>query len=150
MLRTPWPFRHVELLDADGQPLSPMERDKFDQFGRKRKGLPPPKPRIGGHNPMREGGPRDKGKAGGRGTDERREWIGDEIDVEAIQAESDAELQADIERDDAGPGVQAIRHVVPLDLPNAVGPETHVYASTAVHLYMRKRPAGGDEAGQGV
>ena len=29
---------------------------------------------------------------------------------------------------------------VDLTLDNAVGPETHVYGSTAVHLYMRKKP----------
>lgn len=34
---------------------------------------------------------------------------------------------------------------VDIEFPNAVGPETHVYGSTAVHLYMRKKP---DDTGE--
>lgn len=38
-------------------------------------------------------------------------------------------------------GAHAGKYVgVDLEFPNAVGPETHVYGSTAVHLYMRKKP----------
>lgn len=38
---------------------------------------------------------------------------------------------------EAGPNV--VKMAPDLGLPNAAGPETHVYASTAVHLYMKKR-----------
>jgi 16S rRNA (guanine966-N2)-methyltransferase len=41
VLRTPWPFRHVEILDEDGKPVSNSERNKFDQYGRPRTDLPP-------------------------------------------------------------------------------------------------------------
>ena len=34
---------------------------------------------------------------------------------------------------------EIVRVPADLSLPNAVGPETHVYHSTALHLYMRKR-----------
>jgi hypothetical protein len=35
-----------------------------------------------------------------------------------------------------------VEYVKPeLAFPNAEGPETHVYHSTAVHLYMRKKGA---------
>lgn len=33
---------------------------------------------------------------------------------------------------------------VDLTLDNAEGPETHAYGSTAIHLYMRKKPDGGE------
>lgn len=37
------------------------------------------------------------------------------------------------------PASPAVQHIAgDLALANAIGPETHVYASTAVHLYMRK------------
>lgn len=50
-------------------------------------------------------------------------------------------------RDGGGPGGASAEggapgvkfHMVDLALAGAVGPETHVYGSTAVHLYMRKR-----------
>lgn len=38
-----------------------------------------------------------------------------------------------------GPGAEPIRVDVDLTIDGAVGPETHRYATTAVHLYMKRR-----------
>lgn len=54
----------------------------------------------------------------------------------AADAPDDAHADED-HADHAGPNVTY--HQVDLAMAGAVGPETHVYASTAVHLYMRQR-----------
>lgn len=38
---------------------------------------------------------------------------------------------------------------VPLEIPGALGPETHDYRSTAIHLYMRDPAAADHQAGEG-
>lgn len=53
---------------------------------------------------------------------------------------SDDELDA-IEAEFMGGTPSGKYEDVDLVFENAVGPETHVYGSTAVHLYMRKKPA---------
>ncbi len=44
----------------------------------------------------------------------------------------------DVEPDE-DPDKPGIRHPVPLDVPGAIGPETHEYGSMALHWYMRER-----------
>lgn len=122
ILRTPLPFRHVEVLDLDGKPVSANERLKFDEFGRPRTGIPFGKKKFV---------PREEPE---------REWSGGDLDAEAIQAESDDETRAqEREERELGMKYKLDRHEVDLKLEGAIGPETHEYASQAVHLYMRAR-----------
>jgi 16S rRNA G966 N2-methylase RsmD len=96
----------------------------------------------------------------GRGRDKRRErlgrklreqeWVLDEIDVDEIQARTaadEAELIGSERASLSGAAGQPARSRTPADLsiPGALGPETHSYGSTAVHLYMRARGADGQE-----
>ncbi len=131
VLRTPWPFRHVAVLDDSGRPLAGPERARFDAYGRPR----PENPR---------GERRGKGRRDRRDhPDEEREWVGGDLDAQAIQEESDEELAelSEQEQDavDAGPGFSVRRADVALTIDGADGPETHTYTSQAVHLYMRRK-----------
>lgn len=122
VLRTPWPFRHVEILDEDGKPVSNSERNKFDQYGRPRKDLPPGR-KV--YHPSK---------------DEDRVWSGADLDADDIQAESDEDLAAiEAEHNELAVKYKVVRNEIDLKLSTATGPETHVYTSQAVHLYMRKR-----------
>lgn len=73
-----------------------------------------------------------------------QEWVLDEIDVEAIESQAAADQEELIQLDvnaaarsttQAG----ALRTPADLIIAGAIGPETHKYGSTAVHLYMRDR-----------
>lgn len=44
-----------------------------------------------------------------------------------------------VDRVETGPE-QFVKNEVSLEIPGAVGPETHAYGSTAVHWYMRRKP----------
>lgn len=129
ILRTPWPFRHVTVIDSEGHvvPLGDP-RNPFDYKGKLRKDLPPPSGR-------RYKGQREVIDAG-----EDESWEGDEVDVERIIEESEeAEEVMNAVPDQAVPGGFRIeRHDVDLRIEGARGPETHEYASQAVHLYMRE------------
>lgn len=136
VLRTPWPFRHEELIHADGRrewrsPLVGIRERKERELNARRH-------------------PRQPGEA------DERAWEGAGLDPEQIMAESDEELEDMLREDERrssaapirpSPDIEVVRHDVDLSFPGAVGPETHVYASQAVHLYMRRRqfapPAGG-------
>lgn len=112
LLRTPWPFRHEEVIHADG-------RTEWRS------------PLVG----ARERKQRRNGKGRGEPIEDRA-WEGDEVDLAAIEEELLAdEEDGPVERDD----INVVRHDVDLTLPNAQGPETHLYASQAVHLYMRAK-----------
>ena len=134
ILRTPWPFRHIQMLDQDDQPLPAAERAKYDIWGRRRAGLPPKIPRgLNGR----------KTRVGRRPESDAEDeletaWIGDEIDIDAIEKETERLLEVQ-NLEEPGVGVKIIRHDVPLELDGAVGPETHPYASMAMHLYMRRK-----------
>jgi 16S rRNA (guanine966-N2)-methyltransferase len=116
ILRTPSPFFHVLAEPAADPPAGP---------GALREGRKPKRRRDRERDQDWRLG-RDRG-AGGR--EDRPPEIEDEEDQEP-QPEEAAPV----------PPAAPVQHVdVDLTLPNAVGPETHVYHSTAVHLYMRKR-----------
>lgn len=114
-VRTPQPFmlgapaQQEQLVEAPGHP---RRRDKHrERLGRK----------------LRE-----------------QEWVLDEIDVDAIesQAAADEEELVALEGGKGGgpaPQAGAIRTPADLSIAGAIGPETHKYGSTAVHLYMRAR-----------
>lgn len=140
VLRTPWPFRHLRVIDQQGHEIPHGDaRNPFDIYGHLRKDTPPPSGR-------RFKGRREK-LGGGRTRHEDEEdrptfksWEGD-VDVEAIEqetAEDEAILDAIAE---GGPlaarGLKVFREDVGLEMDGAKGPETHVYASQAVHLYVR-------------
>lgn len=60
-------------------------------------------------------------------------------ELDALDAADEAALQAKAEADRKA-GIVVPEPIVPsLEMAGAVGPETHVYGTTAVHLYMRKR-----------
>lgn len=71
-----------------------------------------------------------------------QEWVLDEIDVDEIRARTAADEEELIElehghapRGAAAPGPP--RPPADLSVAGALGPETHAYGGTAVHLYMR-------------
>ncbi len=128
VLRTPWPFRHEELIHADGRrewrsPLVGIRERKERELNARRHPRQP-------------------------GDDEERAWEGRDVDLARIEAETDEDLEEMLREDErrsssaplrTHPDIEIVRHDVDLAFPNAVGPETHIYASQAVHLYMRKR-----------
>lgn len=72
-----------------------------------------------------------------------QEWVLDEIDVDAIESQTAADEEELIELElDPAPRAQdeaPPRAPADLAIPGAIGPETHKYGGTAVHLYMRNR-----------
>jgi hypothetical protein len=113
MVRTPWPFRQ-SLPETIPTPESAREGRKFKDR----------KERIG--RKLRE-----------------QEWVLSEIDPEEIEArtlEDEAELE-EVEGEEAAAAAQ--RALGDLTIHGAAGPETHIYGSTAVHLYMRSAPVAG-------
>lgn len=129
ILRTPWPLRHEELIHADGR----REWRSVLESMRER----------------REGASNTRGQAKRSEDFEEKAWEGDRVKLDEIAAEHEDDLMQMWEsggKDEAFGGgrrdVEIVRHDADLTFPNAVGPETHVYASQAVHLYMKKQPAG--------
>lgn len=108
VLRTPWPFVHLE--EEEAEPAALPERRK--RLKKKRRG--------------------DGEEFDAASEDDAGEDVEAADDQEEVVAEEAA----------AGPGLAATnpkRHSVDLAIPGAVGPETHDYRHTAVHLYMRKK-----------
>jgi 16S rRNA (guanine(966)-N(2))-methyltransferase RsmD len=141
ILRTPWPLRHIRVYDQNGLEI-PFgdERNPFDVFGRLRKDRPPPSGKRHQGERRRlysEGERRRREDREDRG---EKSWELDDIDLDAIQADTDEQEMLDAIAE-LGParGLKIIREPVDLHLPNAKGPETHEYASMAVHFYMRKK-----------
>lgn len=134
ILRTPWPLRHIEVLDPNGQ-IIPFgdAKNPFDIYGQIRKDLPPPsgKKHKGEHRRLRGGDDNERMD---------KSWELDEIDLEEIQRDTEEQEFLDFIAE-SGPtrGLKITRQDVDLHLPNAVGPETHDYASMAMHLYMRRK-----------
>ena len=141
ILRTPWPLRHLRVIDQQGLEVPHGDpRNPFDVFGRVRKDMPPPSGRKhkGEHRRVHGEGDRPRREeADDSGT---RSWELDEIDLEAIQADTSEQEMLDAIAE-AGParGLKVLREDVDLSFPNGVGPETHAYASMAVHFYMKKK-----------
>jgi 16S rRNA (guanine966-N2)-methyltransferase len=194
ILRTPSPMQRVEVLDEDGEPLPSSQRRMFDAFGRYHAEWA----HVGRIDEEREANRRgsrgaDRDGRGRRSVDDRddrreeddhddelieRSWVGDDLDIDAIQAESDAELEGlDAEELDADVGLEEgamdsggahagelerapndapfkytlRRSAIELDIPGTIGPETHTYASQAVHLFMKRcgEPASGEADSSG-
>lgn len=127
VLRTPWPFRHPDdpaVAAAEAEERAAKER------------------RRGREN--RRGRGRVEHLAPGAEFDEEGDEIVEELEDWDDLGEGNEGGEAPV----AGQPV-VTRHMVDLKLPNAVGPETHVYRHTALHFYMRKRPesAAGDGTG---
>jgi hypothetical protein len=108
ILRTPWPF----FLEAPAAGAAPVEPAK----------------------PERRHGRKERSGARGR-SPERWALEGRDEEEEAQRAGEFENAEGGAERADR-PATERVR--ADLSLPNAAGPETHVYHSTAVHLYMRK------------
>lgn len=118
ILRLPHPFLHE--VAADGSPITPAEPD------RPRRARP--------HRPQRFDWRREQEAHARR----RPPGNGPENpeDDDGHAAEDDTAPPPAAE---PAPGVTRV--FPPLTMAGAVGPETHVYRSTAVHLYMRRRQA---------
>ncbi len=120
MLRTPWPFYHEVGGGAE-------EGDEREPAGAKPRRVK----RSDKH------ADRNAGRHTGRGSDRSRTARTISISLEDAGAEDlldafEAELVAAAEGE--GPRV---RTSVDLSIPGLIGPETHPYRHTAVHLYMR-------------
>lgn len=79
--------------------------------------------------------PTDAGTTTGVTSEEHAEEL--ELSGEALDAldELEDELAA------AAGATRLVRRSADLSIEGAIGPETHVYGHTAVHLYMKRRPA---------
>jgi len=120
-LRTPWPLRHEEIVHADGRRewrslLVGMQNRRERNMNERRH-------------------PKQKGDR----EIEDRAWEGDDVDLEEIAAETAREVEVAEESADRVRAFEVVRHDVSVVFDNATGPETHVYGSQAVHLYMRKK-----------
>jgi len=109
ILRTPWPFYHRELIEDEG---------------------------------VEEGnGHEAKGK-GGREDAQRTEMIeGEEmveIDMDGDVGDWEAEWNRESTEVEDGGTPNYRTWDISLEMEGADGPETHVYGSTAIHLYMRR------------
>lgn len=114
ILRTPWPFLHEEPVESD-----PTAR--LPELGERER-----------RKPEKKRGPRSMREI------EELERFGEpaemfEEEIEELDAELDEELEV------TPPPAKGKVTEVDLAMLGALGPETHVYGSTAVHLYM-KRP----------
>ncbi len=141
ILRTPWPLRHIHIVDQAGMQVAfGDDRNPFDIFGRVRKDMPPPsgKKRKGEHR--RVYGERDMAKRQEQEDSGEMSWELDDVDLDQIARDTAEQESLDM-IEEIGParGLKITRTDVDLKLPNAVGPETHPYASMAVHLYMKKK-----------
>lgn len=129
VLRVPHPLRHEEVIHADGRRewrsvLVGMRERKQSTLNQRR-------------HPKQQ----DDLDV------EDRAWEGADVDVYQIVAETEAELLADDQaRAKRGDDRRIVRHLVDLKFPNALGPESHVYGSQAVHLYMRRKDTDGPAA----
>lgn len=127
VLRTPWPFRHVEAVLPDGstEPVKPDPRG----------GVRPKVPTLADLE--------DRSKTKHRRTqDAERAWEGDRVDLDEIRHDHEADMDALAHEMASDEPLPILKHDVVLTLPGADGPETHAYSTTAVHLYMRKRTPG--------
>jgi 16S rRNA (guanine(966)-N(2))-methyltransferase RsmD len=126
VIRTPWPFTHA--LHEEVQTTDPRES---------------PKARRAEH--IRDHGQAERGHERSHDTGDLEDAdeadFTDELTPEEIDAafdERDDDADTDI---DANAEVDPAREPVDLSVARAIGPETHIYGSMAVHLYMKQRPA---------
>lgn len=146
VLRTPWPFLHPD--DPAAAPAAeesprrgPGRRGRNERQGRDGNGS-----RGGRREHLVHTGRGWTSSVGGELDDEGEDDEGldlgdydeadfvDEVDLDALE-EAEAAPK---------PPERIPHHDVDLRLPNAVGPETHVYRHTALHFYMRRREGDGE------
>ncbi|QOJ01863.1 MAG: RsmD family RNA methyltransferase [Phycisphaeraceae bacterium] len=136
VLRTPWPFTHALAAEDEAEPAAeprrkPSRREREDRADRwltreeiaRATGRPP-------------GPEMDPGASGDDPSDEME--IDGDADFDTGDAGAVFDDPGSSEPQDEGHG-HAETQRVPLDLEGATGPETHVYHSMAVHLYMKRR-----------
>jgi 16S rRNA (guanine(966)-N(2))-methyltransferase RsmD len=116
VLRTPWPlFDQPEPEDAEA-----------DDEPRPRKGRKPARNKRAAEEP-----------------EEEEEWF-EADEIEELIEESDAEAAPESPAPESSPAhLKRNRPLADLTLPNAAGPETHLYRGMAVHLYAKKRAGKG-------
>jgi len=136
VVRTPWPFVH--LLDpVSGLPVrapGSAHRDAGQARGPERRHRGPRRESDRARSPGARPSPHDHDPRHDEPIDE---WDDDTLDAPAGVG-------------GVPPGPQPRRVGAELSIPGTLGPETHVYHGTAIHLYMRRPvPAGGDGAPSG-
>ncbi|MBX3318204.1 MAG: 16S rRNA (guanine(966)-N(2))-methyltransferase RsmD [Phycisphaeraceae bacterium] len=114
--RTPWPFvEAIEPRNAEAEDEPETERDDRTLPGAGQTGR-----RTKGHRSRREPPP---------------EMPPIELSIDLSDPSADAALEA-FEEELARATGQAPRNEIDLSIPGAIGPETHVYGTTALHLYQ--------------
>lgn len=124
ILRTPWPFNHVINTDPAVDPDAAHLPARESRRGKWADKLPASKrPRRDDIRPARKGG-WDEVWSLAKNTKQELDAIeNEEPDAETPAAEA--------------PAVE--KQTVSLEMAGAIGPETHVYRQTAVHLYQKKK-----------
>jgi 16S rRNA (guanine966-N2)-methyltransferase len=148
VLRTPWPFVHPDdptAVSAEAEPprRSRAERDR-PGGGRSARGRRDDEaPAGGGHgyDPQRDEDFDDESDEEMDLGDIDESEFEDEVDLDELNGAAEGETGGDDEALEAPPIVP--HHEVDLHLPNAVGPETHIYRHSALHFYMRRREGAG-------
>lgn len=138
IMRTPWPF--VQLVE-EGAPPAEEQEEEID--GGKGKGK--------GKN-RRDRADRGEGRGGRSERVRSGKLRDDELEIWSIERDAGRgakELtEEEIERMDVAEAASAVeageqknvQKVIPdLSIPGAVGPETHLYGTMAVHLYQRAK-----------
>jgi 16S rRNA (guanine(966)-N(2))-methyltransferase RsmD len=141
VLRTPWPLRHLHVVDQSGVEIPHGDaRNPFDTFGRVRKDLPPPSGKKHKGERRRVYSDGEQARRSELEESGERAWELDDVDLDQIARDTAEQESLDM-IEEIGParGLKIERTEVDLRFPNAVGPETHPYASMAVHLYMRRK-----------
>jgi 16S rRNA (guanine(966)-N(2))-methyltransferase RsmD len=151
VLRTPWPLR----FEVGGEQAEPQEADeprkrkkkvrerdewKREQMQRERDELRGKSSRAGSAVPPEDD---ELGEMSMDGFDDETAEFIEAEDIDALIADEAAseELAADEEMGEDAPPAPKQYEAANLVLPNAEGPETHVYHGMAIHLYMRKKAA---------
>jgi 16S rRNA (guanine966-N2)-methyltransferase len=149
VLRTPWPLRHQEG-GEQAEPAPEPRRWKKKGKGRRdrdgRRGL-----EDEGEEGRRRGSPKPSAKPGKRveELDPEGDFGDDELDLDEFGLGADEfgemseEAAAAFEAQPTGGATEKPAPVwkdVNLKVEGGVGPETHVYGSMAVHLYMKAKP----------
>lgn len=141
ILRTPWPFRHRigdQPVEEAPEPREGRRKWRHEEEEEEKED------RIWEGEDLREL------EAGGYAAamddvDDGYDDEDDDFDGDDGEEgwDDDGDVDEHAEHDEEGDAEELTGHWEPVDLtmPNANGPETHVYGSTAIHLYMRKPAA---------
>lgn len=138
ILRTPWPHQHEvvpQVLDQSGSPIPQRETSAKDKRGMVKKG------RSWRRRPqsmdMRRAEEQLTGVVRPRDSADPAKGQEDADDIDGVEGQDTAS-----DAHTLSTPAPKVEYITPsLLLPNAVGPETHIYGTMAVHMYMKKQSA---------